>query len=48
MPQSKLAIFPQGAGSLDWSFEAISSWGKLKRVGSRVLPKLLVTFKVSW
>lgn len=40
MPQSKLVTFPQGEGSLD-QFEAISSWGKLKRVRSRVFPRLL-------
>lgn len=40
MPQSKLATFPQGAGSPDLPFEAISSWGKLKRVGSSILPRL--------
>lgn len=40
VPQSKLATFPQGAGSPDLPFEAISSWGKLKRVGSSILPRL--------
>lgn len=40
VPQSKPATFPQGAGTLDLSLEAISIQGQMQKGGSRGLPWL--------